>query len=460
MALKNKLIFICSKCEAQFPRWLGQCSECGSWGTVMQVSEDSSETKKKKLSSLASEAISFSGIKAQNFIRIQTQIKELDCVLGGGIVPGSLILLGGEPGIGKSTLVLQIVCGRAFNDNDDVALYVSGEESCEQIKMRIDRLGLNDEHLSFLGETNIEVICGTIEKNKPKIAIIDSIQTMFFSGLPSEAGSINQVRACTSKILEVAKRNNIPIFITGHVTKEGMVAGPKTLEHLVDTVLYLEGDPYHQFRLLRAIKNRFGATNEVGVFEMQDSGLKEVLNPSQVFLNNNNELLPGNVIAIILEGTRPFLVEVQALVNKTCFGYPQRRSNGFDLNRLQLLAAVLNRRANLNLGAMDIHLNIVGGIKVEEPAIDLAVCAAIISAYQNKPFSRDMAFVGEVGLGGEIRSVNSLEQRINEATKIGIKKVFLPASPSQGGLASKIDKKKFKTELVELKNIRDLMKIW
>jgi len=450
MASKDKLIFICSKCDAQFPRWLGQCSECGSWGTVVQVSEGLSETKKKRLSSLAGETVSFSDIKAQNFFRISTRIQELDRVLGGGIVPGSLVLLGGEPGIGKSTLVLQIVCSQAFGDGG--ILYVSGEESCEQIKMRIDRLGLNDEHLSFLGETNIEVICGTIEKNKPKIAIIDSIQTMFFSGLPSEAGSVNQVRACTSKILEVAKRNNIPIFITGHVTKEGMVAGPKTLEHLVDTVLYLEGDPYHQFRLLRAIKNRFGATNEVGVFEMQDSGLKEVLNPSQIFLNNNNESLAGNVIAIILEGTRPFLVEVQALVNKTCFGYPQRRSNGFDLNRLQLLAAVLNRRANLNLGAMDIHLNIVGGIKVEEPAIDLAVCAAIVSAYQNKPFSRDMAFVGEVGLGGEIRSVNSLEQRINEATKIGIKKVFLPAS--------KIDKKKFKIELVELKNIRDLMKIW
>lgn len=444
MPQKIKTIFVCSKCDTQFPKWLGQCPGCGSWGTIAEQAIQDREMV-KNLVAPAAELIKFDQIRSEEFPRLKTKIEELDQVLGGGIVLGSLVLIGGEPGIGKSTLVLQIAVQLASQRS---VLYVSGEESAEQIKMRLDRLNFSGQGLQFLGETDIMTICASIEKYKPSLVIIDSIQTMSFAGLPSEAGSVNQVRACTVKLLETAKKNHLPIFIVGHVTKEGVVAGPKTLEHLVDTVLYLEGDPYHQYRLLRTVKNRFGSTSEVGVFEMTDRGLIEVKNPSEIFLSQRDENLAGSVVGAVMEGTRAFLVEVQALVARTNFGYPQRRALGFDLNRLQLLAAVLTRRCGLNLGNSDIHLNIVGGITIEEPAVDLAVCLAIASAYKNKPVNSKIAAIGEVGLGGEIRMVSNLEPRIKEAEKLGFKKIIIPTG-----------KQNIKSQKIEIIPVRNLTEV-
>lgn len=419
MLKSPKIIYACSKCGAQFPRWLGQCLECGSWGTV---GKDLAAGKRGEDIELpAGKIIDFAEISGKDRERIKTGLEEFDRVLGGGIVEGSLILLGGEPGIGKSTLVLE-----AIEKFSSFVLYVSGEESAEQIKIRLDRLGLMSKNLKFLGETNIEIICAALEKHRPKIAVIDSIQTVSFGGLPSEAGSVNQVRACTVKLLETAKKNKISVFIIGHVTKEGLVAGPKTLEHLVDCVLYLEGDRYHDLRLLRTAKNRFGSTDEMGVFKMSEKGLEDVKNPSQVFLQTREEAMAGSAVAAILQGNRPFLIEVQALVVRTVYGYPQRRSAGFDFNRLQLLIAVLSKICGLNLGNLDVFINIAGGVKIEEPACDLAVCLAIASAYKDKVIDSDLAVFGEVGLAGEIRGVSRAEKRLNEINKLGFKKAMIP----------------------------------
>lgn len=446
MSAKNKTIFVCSKCDAQFPKWLGQCSQCGSWGTLAEETAKAPERKNTNVA--AGEVVDFQNVRGQEFPRIKTGLEEFDRVLGGGIVAGSVILLGGEPGIGKSTLVLQLASKLA---NQSV-LYISGEESAEQIKMRLDRLKIPPTNLKFLGETDIEVICATIEKIKPSLAIVDSIQTVWFSNLPSEAGNINQIKACTAKLMETAKRHCVPTVIIGHVTKEGFVAGPKTLEHLVDTVLYLEGDQFHNFRLLRAVKNRFGATNEVGVFDMREGGLIEIKNPSEIFLASRDKDLPGVVVGAIMEGTRAFLVEVQALVAQTHFGYPQRRSLGFDNNRLQLMTAILSRRCGISLGNYDVHINIAGGIEVEEPAVDLPVCLAIISAFKNKPFDPQTAACGEVGLGAEVRPINNLDKRIREAERLGFSKIIIP----------KLDKKitSSKIEIVAIKNLNELIKIW
>ncbi len=446
MSEKIKKIFVCLKCDAQFPKWFGQCPECGSWGSLVEQ-EIKKERQKIKNIGEAGEVISFEKIKIEKFPRIKTNIEELDRVLGGGIVPGSVILLGGEPGVGKSTLMLQIANQLITNNS---VLYISGEESAEQVKMRIDRLGIQTKNLKFLGETNIETICATIEKEKPSLVIIDSIQTMYSNQLSSEAGSIVQVRLSTAKLLEVAKKNKIPILITAHVTKEGIIAGPKTLEHLVDTVCYLEGDPYHQFRLLRTVKNRFGSTNEVGVFEMKEKGLFEVKNPSEAFLSQREEKNPGSVVSAVLAGGRSFLVEVQALVAKTSFGYPQRRAIGLDFNRVQLLIAVLSRRLGIPLGNYDVHLNIVGGIKIEEPAIDLGVCLAIISAYKNKAIEPELVVFGEVGLAGEIRSVSQEEKRIKEAEKLGFLKIIKPVS--------KFKIKSNKLKIIEVRNLEETIK--
>ncbi len=442
---KVKTIFVCSKCDAQFPKWLGQCQECGGWGSLQEqeikVSAKGGSTSAGKSLAEVGQVVEFDKIKTEDFPRIKTGIEEFDRVLGGGIVPGSLILLGGEPGIGKSTIILQIA-ERVSNPKSETrnpkqipnskfqisnsVLYVSGEESGEQIKMRMERLGIAGQGIDFLGETDVGTIIATLEKYKPQAAVIDSIQTLSFAGFPSEAGSVNQIRASTAKLLEAAKRNKTAVFIIGHVTKEGLVAGPKTLEHIVDTVLYLEGDPYHHFRLLRATKNRFGATGEVGVFDMKGKGLVEVKNPSEAFLSERVENMAGSVIGVVIEGTRPFLVEVQALVSPTHFDYPQRRAQGFDVNRLALLIAVLSRRVGINLNNYDVHLNIAGGIWIEEPAIDLTVCLAIFSAYKNKIFDLNIAVFGEVGLGGEIRPVKEIEKRIHEAEKLGFQRVLLP----------------------------------
>jgi len=390
--------------------------------------------KEQSLPKSRGEAIGKSGgqveilasVEAGEAERIASGLFEFDRVLGGGIVPGSLILLGGDPGIGKSTLILQ-VAGRLGSSGSDV-LYVSGEESAAQVKIRFNRLGLTTKNLKFLGETDLNTIITTIDRERPKLVILDSIQTVADANVDSPAGSVGQVRSATNKFQEVAKMGKIPIILIGHVTKQGNVAGPRTLEHLVDVVLYLEGDRYHAFRVLRGAKNRFGSTSEVGVFDMQSGGLVEVANPSEIFLAQRKAASPGSVVTALVEGTRAFLVEIQALVSRSNFGYPQRRAAGFDFNRLQLLIAVLMKKAGLYLSNQDVHVNVAGGFKVGEPAVDLAVCLAIASALKNKPMPPELAVFGEVGLGGELRAVNQSEKRIEEIKKMGFREVLMPGT--------------------------------
>lgn len=420
---KTKTIYICKKCEAQFPKWQGRCTECGAWSTLHQ------EIVAKKSKAFLSEAPpgqleTLAEVEVKATDRLKSTIYEFDRVIGGGIVPGSLILLGGDPGIGKSTLILQ-VAGKLAETGQPV-LYISGEESSSQVKIRFSRLGLKTPNLKFLGETDLDTIVATIDQHKPKLVIIDSIQTATDQAVESAAGSISQVRAATTKLTAVGKNNKISIVIIGHVTKKGNVAGPRTLEHLVDVVLYLEGDRSHIFRVLRGVKNRFGSTSEVGVFDMQKGGLKEVKNPSEIFLAERKAKNPGSVVTAVIEGSRAFLVEVQALVSRTSFGYPQRRVAGFDFNRLQLLIAVLMKKAHLFLSNQDVHVNVAGGFKVTEPAVDLAVCLAIASALKNKVIPVETAVFGEVGLGGELRAVAQSDKRLEEIKKMGFKEVILP----------------------------------
>lgn len=419
---KPKPVFLCSHCDSQFPKWQGRCSECGQWGTITEGVAPSVD--RRQVQGRPGTPVAFSEISTSAVVRAPTGLKELDRVLGGGIVPGSLVLLGGDPGIGKSTLVLQLASAIAANGQ---VLYVSGEESAQQVKLRLDRLGGHGGTIQYLSETNVETIVATIDQQHPKLAIVDSIQTMYWPHIPSEAGSVNQVRASTVKFLEAAKRDQTTIVIIGHVTKEGMVAGPKTLEHLVDTVLYLEGDQYHAFRILRSAKNRFGSTNEIGVFDMRDHGLVDVDNASQLFLADRQGG-PGSCVAAVVEGSRPFLVEIQALVNPTVFGMPRRNGSGIEFNRLQLLLAVLSKRVGLKLATQDVFVNVVGGFRVSEPAVDLAVCLAVASAVQNKTVPKDLVAIGEVGLAGEVRSVGHGEQRLAEAKKLGFKHAIMAAN--------------------------------
>ncbi len=420
-------LFHCTHCDAQFQKWTGRCLECGKWGTVEEQTTQASGTnsaKDKKGEILPIQTQKLTDIQKTSVQRMKTNINELDRVLGGGIVPGSLILLGGEPGIGKSTLSLQL------GQHVTHTLYISGEESVGQVKLRADRLGITNQKLELANHANVEAICATMKKNKPALTIVDSIQTISSHEVNGEPGNVNQIRVCTTKLLEVAKQYNIAVCIIGHVTKDGTVAGPKTLEHLVDTVLYLEGDPHHDVRILRTIKNRFGSTDEVGIFEMQEKGLIELKNPSAIFLEERAEHSPGSVITCLIEGTRPLLVEVQALVNKTNFGYPVRKASGFDLNRLHVLTAVLQKRAGLQLGQYDIHVNVVGGLKASEPAVDLAVCLAIASSYKDKALSKDLVVFGEVGLGGEVRSVSQTTKRIHECERLGMTKIIAAKNKS------------------------------
>jgi len=446
--MKGKTImFECSNCAAQYTKWTGRCLECGKWGTIAETNVDVPKSKAVAASAgyTAGKTSKLSEISMEQVARTSTNIAELDRVLGGGIVPGSLVLLGGEPGIGKSTLCLQFAAA-ILN-----TLYISGEESIGQIKLRADRLGIKAPTLELANETAIEVIIATLRDKKPAMAIIDSVQTIYSTEVEGEAGSPTQVRACTTKLLEASKLLNIPVILIGHVTKEGVVAGPKTLEHLVDTVLYLEGDRHHFYRILRTVKNRFGATDEVGIFEMREKGLEEVKNPSANFLAERGDNLPGNVITCLMEGTRPILVEIQALVNKTVFGYPVRKASGFDLNRLHLLIAVLQKRAGLHLEQYDVHLNIAGGLVADEPAADLAVAMAVASAYKDKALGHDLAAFGEVGLGGEIRPVAQAEKRAKECEQLGLGRVITSAAGS-----AKITSKKIK--VIAIKNIQEIIK--
>lgn len=432
-------IYSCTHCGAQTSKWSGRCLECGKWGTLVQEvkTKHGEQKSEKELAKLAATPTPLSEISWEQDARVKTGISEFDSVLGGGIVKGSLILLGGDPGIGKSTLALQIL--QAVS-NDARPIYVSGEESGQQIKLRADRLGIPAKSIDFLSQTDVETIAATLAKHKPPLAIIDSIQTIYSAEVDTEPGNVTQVRACTVKLLEAAKRQGVAIILIGHVTKDGMVAGPKTLEHLVDTVLYLEGDRFHHFRILRSVKNRFGPSNEVGLFAMEEKGLVPVANPTQLFVSGSAQL-PGSAITCVFEGTRPFLIEIQALVTKSAYATPQRRASGYDTNRLQLLLAVLNQRTKHNFNAMDVHINIVGGLRVQDPATDLAICAALLSALQNKTIPAGTIVLGEVGLSGEVRPVRQLSERLKEGVKLGYKNAWMPEQKTKSAVqASTIDR--------------------
>lgn len=424
MPKASSTIFVCTHCDSQFSKWSGRCSECGQWGTLVEQARGVTAPKKgpgpKGRASIALHEIAAKGLD-----RIMTGMDELDRVLGGGLVPGTLWLLGGDPGIGKSTLVLQ--AANALVNRQLKVLYVSGEESAAQIALRARRIAPKGLAIDFLSETNVETIIATLQTDQPTVAIIDSIQTMSSADAPSEAGSIQQVRAVTAKLMAAAKERNTVILLIGHVTKEGAMAGPKALEHLVDVVMYLEGDQLSAHRLLRTVKNRFGSTNEVAIFDMRDDGLHQVPDPSKLFLAER-QVAAGAAVSVVMEGSRPFVIEIQALTSPTVFGMPRRTTSGIDLNRLHVLLAVLSRRGGLKLGAQDVFVNVVGGLKIQERSIDLAVCLAVASSLRDIPMPTDMAAVGEIGLGGEVRSVPQLERRLQELQHTGFKRVIVPTS--------------------------------
>lgn len=413
MIKKGKTIYLCDNCGNEFSSWSGRCQICGEWNTLKEMVIEENLANKKNRSGSKMEMVPISSLKIEKNFRFNIGINEFDRVTGGGIVPGSVILLGGEPGIGKSTLLLEV------SNKIKNTIYISAEESLSQIKMRAERIGLKSD-LRLVSGGDLEEIEREILRAKPDLLIIDSIQTVFLSSLGSMPGSLVQVRECGIFLQQLAKNSGIPIIIVGHVTKEGNLAGPRMLEHLVDTVLYLEGERFHDARILRAVKNRFGSINEVGIFTIEEKGLIEVKNPSELFLKERQSN-PGSVVMVAMEGTRPILIEVQALVVPTHFGFPKRTSSGFDLNRLNLLAAVVSKKTYFNLGNFDIFINVIGGMKLSEPAADLAVCAAIMSSYKNKPINQNVCLFGEVGLGGEIRQVARSEARQKEAIALGFK---------------------------------------
>ncbi len=417
---KVKTQYICASCGAIYDRWQGKCVQCGEWNTL---AESQIQKTNSSVARNVEKARPLSMAKEDDLTRQTTGISEFDRVVGGGIVPGALVLVGGDPGIGKSTLILQ-VAGKV--SGKEKTLYISGEESVRQVGMRASRLSIASENLFLISETNVETIIAEIRQEKPRLVIIDSIQTVYSEDVAANAGSVSQVSLCSQKLMEVAKKEHIAIIIIGHVTKEGNLAGPRLLEHLVDVVLYLEGNRYGGFRVLRGIKNRFGSTNETGIFEMAKDGMREVANPSKILLSEREDAASGTVIFPTMEGTRPLLVEIQALTSITNFGYPKRTASGMDLNRLQLLIAVLTKRANINLTNQDVFINIVGGLSIKEPAMDLAVALSVTSAYKNKPFKKDMAVFGEIGLAGEVRNVDNIEARIKEVAKLGFKSVIIP----------------------------------
>ncbi|HJE86477.1 MAG TPA: DNA repair protein RadA, partial [Levilactobacillus hammesii] len=431
---KTKTKFVCQNCDYSSPRYLGRCPNCGEWNTMVEEVITPAAAKPQSTRTTVTGEHSkpqlMNEIKHTTEMRVKTQMHELNRVLGGGIVPGSLILIGGDPGIGKSTLLLQ-VSGQLSATGGKV-LYVSGEESASQIKMRADRLVVNSDHLYLYPETDMASIRANIEEMQPDYVVIDSVQTMQAPGIESAIGSVSQIRAVTGELMQIAKTNGITIFVVGHVTKGGAIAGPKILEHMVDTVLYFEGDLHHTYRILRAVKNRFGSTNELGIFEMREGGLYEVANPSEIFLEERLKDATGSAIVVSMEGTRPILVEVQALISPSVFGNAQRTSSGLDRNRVALLMAVLEKRANLMLQNQDAFLKAAGGVKLDEPAIDLAIAMSIASSYRDTATEPSDCFVGEVGLTGEIRRVSRIESRVAEAKKLGFKRIFVPKNNMQG----------------------------
>ncbi len=449
---KAKTVFVCSGCGYESAKWLGKCPACNEWNTfyeekvVSSSNNPSSANGGNKAKAMPRKLKEVEGIEVA---RTSTGIGELDRVLGGGLVKGSLVLVGGEPGIGKSTLILQL-CDKVQGEGK--VLYISGEESAEQVKIRADRLNINNDELMFLGETNIDNIQESIFSINPKLVIIDSIQTMYSEEITSAAGTVSQVREITARIMRMCKDNGITTIIIGHVTKDGNIAGPRVLEHMVDTVLYLEGERYFSYRILRSVKNRFGSTNEVGMFEMKNEGMVEITNPSSILISERNDNPAGSVIVASMEGTRPLLVELQALTTPSVFGIPKRTANGIDYNRLAVLIAVIEKRAGIALGSQDVYLNVVSGIKIAEPAIDLGVVLACTSSYKNVSIPQDVVVIGEVGLTGEVRAVNMIEKRIKEAEKLGFKKIIIPESNK------KLLKDNFKLDIIGVKNINEAIK--
>lgn len=446
---KAKSVFVCNECGYESPKWLGKCPACNSWNTFFEqkIVETKSSATGKAIKEKATPQV-LDEVVGKNESRINTGIAELNRVLGGGLVKGSLVLLGGEPGIGKSTLILEL-CDKITGKGK--VLYVSGEESAEQVKIRADRLEIKNNNIMFLGETDIDIIEETILAMNPKLVIIDSIQTMYSEEITSAAGTVSQVREITARIMRICKGHQITTIIIGHVTKDGNIAGPRVLEHMVDTVLYLEGERYFSYRVLRAVKNRFGSTNEIGMFEMQNEGMIEIKNPSQILISDREDNPPGSVIVASMEGTRPLLIELQALTTPSVFGMPRRSANGIDYNRLTMLIAVLEKKSSLPLGSQDVYLNVVSGIKLVEPALDLGIVLVVASSFRNIAISKDVAVIGEVGLTGEIRAVNMIEKRIKEAEKMGFKTCIIPESNK------KLLKENYKIDIIGVKTIGEAM---
>jgi DNA repair protein RadA/Sms len=427
MAKRPKSIYVCQSCGYQTPKWMGRCPDCSQWNTIV---EEAAKPPMRKGGSSMDQPQSIDAISLATEMRLMTGISEFDRTLGGGVVPGSLVLIGGDPGIGKSTLILQALEGLA--NAGYRALYLSGEESSQQIKLRAQRLSVHSDSLYVITGTCIDDLFERLEPLKPHIVAVDSIQAMYTDNIASAPGSVGQVREVAARLMTFAKKSGIPIFLIGHVTKEGSIAGPKVLEHLVDTVLYFEGDRGHVFRILRSVKNRYGPTNEIGVFEMKDSGLSEVDNPSRIFLEERAQDVPGSVVIPCLEGTRPVLVEIQALVGPSPLGMPRRTAVGVDHNRISLLVAVLGKRIGLELGDQDIFVNVAGGLKVDEPAADLGIVSSMMSSFLDRTVDRDVVFFGEVGLAGEIRGVSQPELRIREAKKLGFSRCVISRSNMEG----------------------------
>jgi len=450
MAKKTSTVFVCNSCGYESGKWLGKCPACNEWNTFIEEKAIiGSKSNLKEKNKPKGEIVKLNEVEKKPTTRIATGVDELDRVLGGGFVNGSLTLLGGEPGIGKSTLILQI-CDNVKIDGK--ILYVSGEESAEQIKIRADRLGIKNDNLLFLAETDIDNVEVALENTEAKFVIIDSVQTMYSDEITSAPGSVSQVREITARIMKMCKQAAITTIIIGHVTKDGNIAGPRVLEHMVDTVLYLEGERYFSYRILRGVKNRFGSTNEIGMFEMQNEGLVEITNPSQLLISEKDGNPPGSAIVVSLEGTRALVIELQALSIPTVFGIPRRNASGIDYNRLTLLMAVLEKRGGMNLSSQDVYINLVGGLKVNEPALDLGIILATASTYKNISIKEDVAIIGEVGLTGEVRSVNMIEKRIKEVEKLGYKSCIIPESNK------KLLKEIFKLDIIGVKNINDAMK--
>jgi len=434
--VKRKTKFICQECGYESPKWMGKCPGCGQWNKMVEEVEVTGAQRRGAFahaqpgSNLLTKPMKINAIEMENEPRILTDLNELNRVLGGGVVKGSLVLIGGDPGIGKSTLLLQVSSQLANKGNP--VLYISGEESLRQTKLRAERLGIASENLLVYSETNLEEISRTIESENPSFVIIDSIQTVFHPEVTSAPGSVSQVRECTAELMRIGKTKGIAIFIVGHVTKEGSIAGPRLLEHMVDTVLYFEGERHHTYRILRAVKNRFGSTNEMGIFEMKEFGLEEVENPSEIFLEERSRGAAGSTVVASMEGTRPVLVEIQALISPTSFGNPRRMATGIDHNRVPLLMAVLEKRVGMLLANQDAYLKVAGGVKLDEPAIDLAIAVSIASSFRDRPTNPTDCIIGEVGLTGEVRRVSRIEQRVQEAAKLGFERVILPANNLSG----------------------------